>query len=430
MSNRVTNAGFDENACGDNARETEEQFAAGSSRQEQAEKGQYLTGVEREFAVREALESQLNRQAERWREEVANRVEGYRTRRSRSRLAGEFSMKFDFDAPAPSSPRSSQSAPDEAEGHDHAWDAAVSSPGGAHAALALDPAYCSPVVPASLVENGGVQDQIIAEGLVSLKPAESVGLAGAVIPAGAIENPARISLPSPGTSAPVAKPAPLTQETLRESPPRRKIIEFPRSLIFPDSNDSSSFDWNELAEPVSLTPRILDVPETVAVPAPPLADLALDTDKDAEEVTDFATEFDLPLEVAPLPLRITAALVDWLLVVVATAVFAIIVLRNVTGVTFSKPVLGLAAMLPMVFWACYQYLFLVHGAATPGMQLAHLRLSTFDSLAPSRMRRRCRAVVMVLSCASLGFGFLWALIDEYNLCWHDKMTRTYLKYER
>jgi hypothetical protein len=36
---------------------------------------------------------------------------------------------------------------------------------------------------------------------------------------------------------------------------------------------------------------------------------------------------------------------------------------------------------------------------------------------------------MVLSAVSLGFGFLWALFDQDSLCWHDKMTRTYLTME-
>ena len=35
---------------------------------------------------------------------------------------------------------------------------------------------------------------------------------------------------------------------------------------------------------------------------------------------------------------------------------------------------------------------------------------------------------MGLSALSLGLGFLWCLLDEDMLCWHDRMTRTYLTY--
>jgi hypothetical protein len=43
--------------------------------------------------------------------------------------------------------------------------------------------------------------------------------------------------------------------------------------------------------------------------------------------------------------------------------------------------------------------------------------------------RRWRALMMLLSGASLGFGFLWAFFDQDYLGWHDRMTRTYLTLE-
>ena len=50
--------------------------------------GARASGIEREFAEREALETALAAKAARWREEVASRVEGYRSRRSKKNLAG------------------------------------------------------------------------------------------------------------------------------------------------------------------------------------------------------------------------------------------------------------------------------------------------------------------------------------------------------
>jgi hypothetical protein len=38
-----------------------------------------------------------------------------------------------------------------------------------------------------------------------------------------------------------------------------------------------------------------------------------------------------------------------------------------------------------------------------------------------------RALALILSCVSLGMGFLWSLFDEDSLGWHDRITRTYLR---
>jgi hypothetical protein len=33
---------------------------------------------------------------------------------------------------------------------------------------------------------------------------------------------------------------------------------------------------------------------------------------------------------------------------------------------------------------------------------------------------------MAMSSLSLGLGVVWALLDEDTLCWHDRITRTYI----
>ena len=35
------------------------------------------------------------------------------------------------------------------------------------------------------------------------------------------------------------------------------------------------------------------------------------------------------------------------------------------------------------------------------------------------------ALALALSSVSLGLGFVWAIVDEDTLCWHDRITRTY-----
>jgi uncharacterized RDD family membrane protein YckC len=81
---------------------------------------------------------------------------------------------------------------------------------------------------------------------------------------------------------------------------------------------------------------------------------------------------------------------------------------------------------PLLLFAVYQYAFLVYGLATVGMRAARLEIRRFDDAAASAGRRRLRALAMVLSFASLGLGIFWAFADEDMLCWHDRITRTYL----
>lgn len=345
------------------------------------------SGIEREFAEREALESTLDRQAEVWRQEVSSRVEGYRVRRSKKTLAGEFSMKLDFEARVVlrGSVLPVETVPPEPEPPPR---------------TSTTPERCLPEpAPREPVSETWIEPRL------TMEPVAQTSVEFDPPPAGLPVPPASVRRPEPA------------------APRQKKVIEFPRSLIFPDLFEQVA-DPNELAETIIDKPRILDASETVAVPAPPLSDVTLDLGVDEEAAPP--PSFDLPLRVASLTQRFAAAVLDWLLVLVGTGVFGAIALRALGAMPLAKPMLGLAVAVPVLFWAIYQYLFLVHAAATPGMRAAGIRMSTFEGDFPLRNRRRWRALVLVLSGVSLGFGFLWALFDEDNLCWHDKVTRTYL----
>jgi uncharacterized RDD family membrane protein YckC len=329
------------------------------------------TGIEREFSERAGLEQELDRRAEYWRDEVARTVQSYRTRRSRKRLAGEYSMKLDFEAPRePAMPYAASALPREEE--------------------------LPPCEQESALPEEAITEEAFAE---ELPPA---------MRARAHQQAPELLEDFDSFVEPVA-------------PETTKIIEFPRPVTF----EQPSFDG--LAEPVLDKPRILDVPEAAAnTPPAPLADVALEAEE-AADALPLTAEFDVPLQVAPLGQRISAALLDGLVVLVASATFAMIVARFATGLPYTRATLVMAGLAPCVFWAVYQYLFLVYARTTPGMQMAHLNVATFDGDAAPRGLRRWRALVMMLSGASLGLGFLWALFDEDNLCWHDRMTRTYLR---
>jgi uncharacterized RDD family membrane protein YckC len=190
--------------------------------------------------------------------------------------------------------------------------------------------------------------------------------------------------------------------------------------------DLPAAEPEELAEPLADAPQILEAPpveETAESVSPALA-MTLATDEAA--AVAGAENIDLPLPVAPIELRLFAALVDVLVVLVATGMFAVIFLKISGTPPAGKLLLAAVLAVPTAFWCMYQYLFLVYGGTTPGMRVARLELRTFEGERPWRIERRNRALAVVVSCISLGLGFLWTLVDEDSLAWHDRITRTFL----
>jgi hypothetical protein len=59
------------------------------------------------------------------------------------------------------------------------------------------------------------------------------------------------------------------------------------------------------------------------------------------------------------------------------------------------------------------------------MRCAKIALCTFEDENPGRKRLQHRVGALFLAALPLGLGFLWALLDDDRLGWHDRMTRTY-----
>jgi uncharacterized RDD family membrane protein YckC len=68
----------------------------------------------------------------------------------------------------------------------------------------------------------------------------------------------------------------------------------------------------------------------------------------------------------------------------------------------------------------------MRAGSTPGLKLAKLELSQFDGRPVPRSLRRWRVLASVLSGLSLGLGYAWCFLDEDELCWHDRITHTYM----
>ena len=204
-------------------------------------------------------------------------------------------------------------------------------------------------------------------------------------------------------------------------PTTARIIEFPRSWAPPVP------PLDELAEPVMSRPRILEAPEIVP-PPPALGGITIDPAPQPE--FERRPGIDFPLQSAPLGQRILSAFLDGIIIVAACALFGLIFWK----VTASRPprfqLVGMAAGVLGVCWAAYQYLLLVYSGATPGLRLARLQLARFDGSPAGRRLRRWRVLASFLSAASLGMGYAWVFLDEDSLCWHDRITHTYLGAKR
>ena len=88
--------------------------------------------------------------------------------------------------------------------------------------------------------------------------------------------------------------------------------------------------------------------------------------------------------------RTFADVSDATLVLSAVALFGYVFIRINGAVPPLRSTLGIAAVLAGIFWAAYQYAFLVYCGRTPGLWIAKLHLARFDGQPATRGLRRWR----------------------------------------
>ena len=113
------------------------------------------------------------------------------------------------------------------------------------------------------------------------------------------------------------------------------------------------------------------------------------------------------------------------MVIAASALLAAMAWCALPGVPHAKSFWMVLAAATMLLWTVYQYLFLLYAGRTPGMSMRSIHLRTFDGREPEWEQRRSRACFMFVSFAAAALGFLWALVDEDALCWHDRISQTF-----
>ncbi len=132
-------------------------------------------------------------------------------------------------------------------------------------------------------------------------------------------------------------------------------------------------------------------------------------------------------QAAPLKRRALACLLDGVLIAAATAIFAagfIGFKSRLRPDSTAEIGFETAALVFFILLCFYLLLFIYFTGRTQGMQWARLEIAALDGAEPTDSQRLMRVLGMIVSTASCGIGFAWALVDERKLTFHDNMSKT------
>ena len=129
--------------------------------------------------------------------------------------------------------------------------------------------------------------------------------------------------------------------------------------------------------------------------------------------------------VAPIALRVEAALIDGLITLLPAMAGLALFLYEGGHLSFNKHVLPFWMAAFLTVPVLYKLLWTIAGRDSIGMSFAGLRLVDFDGHPPSNERRYQRMFGSFLSLLAAGTGLIWALVDEDALTWHDHISGTF-----
>ena len=129
--------------------------------------------------------------------------------------------------------------------------------------------------------------------------------------------------------------------------------------------------------------------------------------------------------VAPIALRVEAALIDGLITLLPAVAGLALFIYEGGHFSLSKHVLPFWMAAFLTVPVLYKLLWTIAGRDSVGMSFAGLRLVDFDGYPPSSERRYQRMFGSFLSVLAAGTGLIWALVDEDALTWHDHISGTF-----
>ena len=327
--------------------------------------------------------------ADPWRNEVQDRLARYKRRRGR-RIEGAFTMRFPF-------PADDEAAPAEPSPQATAVASAVAD--------ALEQEVEQPELTSSPLDGQQAVDFAVEVDTEVEPPAFEES-----------SESADLVLEAPPTEE--VDPGPFVDPHPRPKP-KRKVIAFPRQHSVTVEAEY------RLADPVTVeVPRILDVPEELES-TPFLDGLQLDVPHQFE-VEPSRDHVELPSQPVSTSQRAFAGAIDLAVTGVGAGAFAAVAFKILTELPPAKVLAAGLLASTIVLWSAYQYLFVVYAGKTLGMMAAHIRLRTFKGRSLTMRQRKLRVLSLYLSSLSLGMGLMWAFVDVDGLCWHDRLSHTFL----
>ncbi len=222
-------------------------------------------------------------------------------------------------------------------------------------------------------------------------------------------------------------------------PIHAKLIEFPRELVATRKRRPRRAEGPFAAQGLERQLSIFEVdpgalfiqPEAAgaahAWPNPEWSRIELEAQPlDEPEPQDAPVSLPI-LQQASTGRRLTAALVDGALIAGACLGSAWVAAANI-GHPLPAKIVELSVVSALLLAGLlYQTLFFTLDDVTPGMRCARISLCTFDGQSPTRAQSRRRLGALLLSVLPVGLGIAWILFDDDHLCWHDRLSKTYLR---
>ena len=226
-----------------------------------------------------------------------------------------------------------------------------------------------------------------------------------------------------------------------EEPIHANLIKFPRELVAVRKLRPRRVERSFAAEglerqlsifevdpgPFSIQPETARATSAANWPEPAWSGLKLEAQPRDEPEYEEAPAAEPEVQLAPIGHRLMAALVDGAIITALFLGSAVAVVAAIATLPAARIMEICAAAALLLVAMVYQTLFLTLAEATLGMRVAGISLCTFDGQIPTPAQLRSRLGALLLSVVPVGLGLAWALFDEDHLCWHDRLSRTYLR---
>jgi uncharacterized RDD family membrane protein YckC len=226
-----------------------------------------------------------------------------------------------------------------------------------------------------------------------------------------------------------------------EGPIHANLIKFPRELVAVrklrprrvegplavEGSERQLSIFEVDPGPLFVQPETARAARAAAWPEPAWSGLKLEAQPLDEPEYEEAPASEPEVQLAPIGHRLMAALVDGAIITALFLGSAVAAVAAIATLPAARILEICAAAAFLLIAMVYQTLFLTLADATPGMRFAGISLCTFDGQIPTPAQLRSRLGALLLSVVPMGLGVAWALFDEDHLCWHDRLSRTYLR---